>query len=91
MQVSASANTGVNIHTGESASVNTGVNINASVSFCKYRCKYTSAAPCNAHGHCDQIFAKVGDGRLQQRKPAGRFEKNNPNLGNRVLAYTDWK
>ena len=43
--------------------------------------KYTGAALCNAHGQCDQIFAKVGDGRLQQRKPAGHFEKNNPNLG----------
>ena len=41
----------------------------------------TSAALCNAHGPCDQIFAKVGDGRLQQWKPARRFEKNNPNLG----------
>ena len=26
----------------------------------------TGAALCNAHGQCDQIFAKVGDGRLQQ-------------------------
>ena len=27
---------------------------------------FTSAALCNAHGQCDQIFAKVGDGRLRQ-------------------------
>ena len=46
----------------------------------------TSAALCKVHGQCDQIFAKVGDAHLQQRKPAGRFEKNNPNLGNRALA-----
>ena len=26
----------------------------------------TGAALCNAHGQCDQIFAKDGDGRLQQ-------------------------
>ena len=26
----------------------------------------TGAALCNAHGQCDQIFAKVGDGCLQQ-------------------------
>ena len=26
----------------------------------------TGAALCNAHGQCDQIFAKVGDGRLRQ-------------------------
>ena len=41
----------------------------------------TVAALCSAHGQCDQIFAKVGDGRLHQRKPAGHFEKNDPNLG----------
>ena len=28
-----------------------------------------------------QIFAKVGDGRLQQLKPAGHFKKKIPNLG----------
>ena len=42
---------------------------------------YTGAALCSAHGQCDQIFANVKDGHLRQRKPAGRFEKNNPNLG----------
>ena len=26
----------------------------------------TVAALCNAHGQCDQIFVKVGDGRLRQ-------------------------
>ena len=43
--------------------------------------RITCAALRNAHGQCDQIFAKVEDGRLLQRKPAGSFEKNNPNLG----------
>ena len=42
---------------------------------------YTVAALCNAHGQCDQIFVKGGVGRLRHWKPAGRFEKNNPNLG----------
>ena len=28
--------------------------------------QHTGAALCNAHGQCNQIFAKVGDGRLQQ-------------------------
>ena len=32
-------------------------------------------------GNETQIFAKVGDGHLQQRKPAKRFKKKNPNLG----------
>ena len=27
---------------------------------------FTDAALCNTHGQCDQIFAKVGDGRLRQ-------------------------
>ena len=43
--------------------------------------RYTVAALCNTPGQCDQIFAKVEDRCLRQRKRAGRFEKNNLNLG----------
>ena len=48
--------------------------------------QYIVAALFNAHGQCDQIFAQVGDGRLQQRKPSGRFEKITQIWENRVLA-----
>ena len=35
--------------------------------------KYTGAAFCNAHGQCDQIFTKVGDGRVTTMKTSRAF------------------
>ena len=36
------------------------------ITFQNFKSITTVAALCNAHGQCDQIFVKVGDGRLRQ-------------------------
>ena len=55
------------------------------------RAVYTVAALCNVHGQYDQIFAKVGDGHLGQREPAGHLKKLTRIWENRILAHNDWK